>query len=138
MKLQNNRVGRPAATAAYVFRPASHLSCSRTIPTLKRNVVEPADSEPQAMTWLCFGLRTHVTDVVHQVPGFRKGVTYVAKGLPDSDDVSPMSRQGSGFSQRVNDVTQSTFRLRTHVTDVVQQASGFRRGVTDVTRGFRI
>ncbi|VDO23068.1 unnamed protein product [Heligmosomoides polygyrus] len=39
------------------------------------------------------GLRRHVIDITHQVPGFRRGATDIAKGLPDSDDVSPMSRK---------------------------------------------
>ncbi|VDP59255.1 unnamed protein product [Heligmosomoides polygyrus] len=80
-------------------------------------------------------LRRHVTDVVHQVPGFRRGVTNVAKGLPDSDDVSQMSRQGAGFTRRVDDVKQSTSGLRRHVTDVAHEVPGFRRGVTSVAKG---
>ncbi|VDP52297.1 unnamed protein product [Heligmosomoides polygyrus] len=50
-----------------------------------------------------------------------------------------MSRQGSGFTRRVNDVVQSTFGLRTDVSDFVQQAFGFGRGVSDVGQdsGFR-
>ncbi|VDO28157.1 unnamed protein product [Heligmosomoides polygyrus] len=53
------------------------------------------------------GFRIHVTDIVHQLPGFRRGVSDVAKGLsgfrrrvtdvapgvPESHDVSTLSRK---------------------------------------------
>ncbi|VDO83017.1 unnamed protein product [Heligmosomoides polygyrus] len=70
-------------------------------------------------------------DMNGHVGSGRRGVERVHGG---GDDVSPMSRQGSGFTRRVNDVTQSTSDARRHVTDVAHQVPGFSRGVTNVAK----
>ncbi|VDP32259.1 unnamed protein product [Heligmosomoides polygyrus] len=135
----------------------------------RRKGERPSSEEVLPMSFQqASGFRTHVTNVAKGIPGFRRrhrcrgrcsGFTQRVndvtqkemspmsrKACSDSDDVSPMSRQGfrihttcqrchakrgvtnvakslSGFGRRVTDVAQSTFGLRTHVTDVVQQTS---------------
>uniref|UniRef100_A0A183GD82 Col_cuticle_N domain-containing protein n=1 Tax=Heligmosomoides polygyrus TaxID=6339 RepID=A0A183GD82_HELPZ len=83
-------------------------------------------------------VRRHVTDVVHQVPGFRRGVTDVAKGLSGfRRRVTDIALGVFGFKRRVTDVAQSRSGLRRHLTDVIHQVPGFRRGVTNVERPSR-
>ncbi|VDP14413.1 unnamed protein product [Heligmosomoides polygyrus] len=113
--------------AAALFIAARSRSVHPAVPLHPHLVYE--DEATPGFVSLDFGSPTatrsrpqDVTEVVHQVAGFRGGVTDVAKGL-------------SGFSRRVTDVAQSTSDLRRHVTEVIHQVAGFRGGVTDVAKG---